>query len=133
MTTLNTPTLIQPEIYVTEADFETLSNLAEAIADRTPGGRVLTGELARAVIAEPGETRRPFARIDSNLTYEDLSNGQIRQVRLTLPRDASIDDNRISVVTPVGAALIGMTADESFRWTDTEGRPRGVRMLALDT
>ena len=122
----------QPEIYVTEADFEILSNLADTVADRTPGGRVLTGELARAVIVEPGETTRPFARIGSTLAYEDLSNGRTRQVRLTLPRDASIDDNRISVVTPVGAALIGMTVGESFHWSDAEGRSRGVRVLTLE-
>ena len=132
MTIFNTPAHIQPEIYVTEADFEILSNLAEAAADRTPGGRVLSGELARAVIAEPGETARPFARIGSHLTFEDLSNGQTRRVRLTLPRDASIDDNRISVVTPFGAALIGMTTGESFHWADAEGRSRGVRVLALE-
>ena len=133
MTILNTPAPIQPEIYVTEADFEILSNLAEAVADRTPGGRVLSGELARAVIVESGETPRPFVKIGSHLSYEDLSSGQTRRVRLTLPRDASIDDNRISVVTPVGAALIGMTAGESFRWTDGEGRLRGVRVLALES
>ena len=133
MTILNTHTQThaQPEIYVTEADFEILSNLAEAVTDRTPGGRVLAGELARAVIAEPGETAHPFARIGSTLDYEDLSSGQTRQVRLSLPRDASIDDNRISVLTPIGAALVGMTAGETFQWTDPEGRARGVRVLAI--
>lgn len=118
-------------IYVTEADFEILSNLAQVAAPSSLGGRVLADEMARARIVEPGEAPRPFARIGSTVEYEDLSSGQIRQVRLTLPRDASIDDHRISVVTPVGAALIGMTSGESFQWTDPEGRARGVRVLAL--
>jgi regulator of nucleoside diphosphate kinase len=118
-------------IYVTEADFEILSNLAQAAAHRSLGGRVLADEMARAWIVEPGEAPRPFARIGSTVRYQDLSSGQIRQVRLTLPRDASIDDHRISVVTPVGAALIGMTAGETFQWTDPEGRARGVRVLDL--
>jgi regulator of nucleoside diphosphate kinase len=52
-------------------------------------------------------------------------------VRVSLPRDASIDDNRISVLSPVGAALIGLTAGEAFHWTDPEGRARGVRVLAV--
>lgn len=126
------PTIpILPTIYVTEADFEILSNLAEATAGRAPGGRVLAQEMARALIVEPGEAPRPFARIGSSVDYRDLSNGQTRTVRLSLPRDASIDDNRISVLTPIGAALIGMTAGEAFRWTDPEGRARGVRVLAV--
>jgi regulator of nucleoside diphosphate kinase len=131
MTILNTHIHTQPQIHVTEADFEILSNLAGTLDDRTPGGRVLAGELARAVIVEPGETALPFARIGSSLRYEDLNSGQVREVRLSLPRDASIDQGRISVVTPVGAALIGLSAGESFHWTDSDGRSRGVRVLSL--
>ncbi|MDB5457912.1 MAG: GreA/GreB family elongation factor [Caulobacter sp.] len=134
MTTSSTQTHFTqapPTIYVTEADFEILSNLADA-AGRAPGARVLAEEMARALIVEPGEAPLPFARIGSSVGYQDLSNGQIRTIRLSLPRDASIDDNRISVLTPVGAALIGMTAGEAFRWTDLEGRARGVRVLAVE-
>jgi regulator of nucleoside diphosphate kinase len=100
--TMNTQTIstqVLPAIYVTEADFEILSNLADAAAGR--------------------------------VEFHDLSNGQTRAVRISLPRDASIDDNRISVLCPVGAALIGLTAGEAFHWTDPEGRARGVRVLAV--
>lgn len=121
-----------PTVYVTEADHEILSNLAEAVADRAAGSRVLAGEMARAVIVEPGQAPWPFAGIGSTLNYRDLTHGQVRRVRLSLPRDASIDEGRISVLTPVGAALIGMTAGETFRWTDHDGRPRAVQVLAID-
>jgi len=120
-----------PAVYVTEADFEVLSNLADATADRAPGGRVLADEMARAVIVEPGEAPRPFVRIGSRVEFLDLSSEQTRDVRVSLPRDASIDDARISVLSPVGAALIGLTAGEAFHWTDPEGRSRGVRVLAI--
>ncbi|MBU4435268.1 MAG: GreA/GreB family elongation factor [Alphaproteobacteria bacterium] len=138
MTTLSShtqtlPTIpVLPTIYVTEADFEILSNLAEAVADRAAGGRILASEMDRAVIVDPGQAPRPFAGIGSTLAYQDLSSGQVRRVRLSLPRDASIDEGRISVLTPVGAALIGMTAGEGFHWTDHDGRSRGVRVLTLD-
>ena len=120
-----------PAVYVTEADFEVLTNLAEATADRAPGGRVLADEMARAVIVEPGEAPQAFVRIGSRVRFQDLSNDQVRDVRISLPRDASIDDARISVLSPVGAALIGLTAGEAFHWTDPEGRARGVRVLAV--
>jgi regulator of nucleoside diphosphate kinase len=120
-----------PAIYVTEADFEILSNLADAAAGRAPGGRVLAGEMARAVIVEPGEAPRPFVRIGSRVEFQDLSSRQTRVVHISLPRDASIDEARISVLSPVGAALIGLAAGEAFHWTDPEGRARGVRVLAV--
>jgi regulator of nucleoside diphosphate kinase len=132
---MTTSTHIQtlPTVYVTEADHEILSNLAEAVADRAAGSRVLAGEMDRAVIVEPGEAPYPFVGVGSTVDYQDLSSGQVRRVRLSLPRDASIDEGRISVLTPVGAALIGMTAGETFHWTDNDGRARGVRVLALQT
>ena len=120
-------------IYVTEADFETLSNLTETQAGQALGGRVLAEEMARAVIVEPDQAPRPFVRIGSIVVFQDLSNGQTRTVRLSLPRDASIDDNRISVLSPVGAALVGMTAGEAFHWTDAEHRRRGVRVLSVQS
>ncbi|WP_425997472.1 GreA/GreB family elongation factor [Caulobacter sp. DWR1-3-2b1] len=131
---MNFPTQTQtlPPVYVTEADHEILSNLAQAVADRAAGSRVLASEMARAVIVEPGDAPRPFASIGSTLEYQDLSSGQVRRVRLSLPRDASIDEGRISVLTPVGAALIGMTAGETFQWTGHDGRPRGVRALSIE-
>ena len=131
--TIPTHTQTLPTVYVTEADHEILSNLAEAVVDRAAGSRVLAGEMARAVIVEAGQAPRPFAGIGSTLEYQDLTNGHIRHVRLSLPRDASIDQGRISVLTPVGAALIGMTAGETFHWTDSDGRARGVRVLAIGT
>lgn len=128
---MTTTTQTLPTVYVTEADHEILSNLAEAVADRAAGSRVLAGEMARAVIVDPDQAPRPFVGIGSAVEYQDLTSGQARRVRLSLPRDASIDEGRISVLTPVGAALIGMTAGETFLWTDTDGRPRGVRVLAI--
>jgi regulator of nucleoside diphosphate kinase len=130
---MTTSTHIQtlPTVYVTEADHEILSNLAEAVADRAAGSRVLAGEMNRAVIVEPGQAPYPFVGVGSTVDYQDLSSGQVRRVRLSLPRDASIDEGRISVLTPVGAALIGMTAGETFHWTDNDSRARGVRVLAI--
>jgi len=131
---MNFPTHTQtlPTVYVTEADHEILSNLAQALAGRAAGSRVLAGEMARAVIVEAGEAPYPFAGLGSNVEYQDLASGQVRRLRLSLPRDASIDEGRISVLTPVGAALIGMTAGEIFHWTDSEGRPRGVRVIGVE-
>jgi regulator of nucleoside diphosphate kinase len=131
--TVPTPSPIPtpPPIYVTEADFETLSNLAETPAGRALGGRVLADEMARAVIVEPDQALRPFVRIGSTVAFEDLSNGQTRIVRLSLPRDASLEDHRISVLSPVGAALVGMTAGQAFHWIDAERRQRGVRVLSV--
>lgn len=120
-----------PIIYVTEADFETLSNLSETPAGQALGGRVLADEMARALIVDPDQVPSPFVRIGSIVKFEDLTSGQTRTVRLSLPRDASIENDRISVLSPVGAALVGLSAGQAFHWIDAERRQRGVRVLAV--
>ncbi|MBM3559941.1 MAG: hypothetical protein FJX53_08730 [Alphaproteobacteria bacterium] len=120
-----------PAIYLTGADFERLSRIVDAAGDRVPGGAVLAGELRRSILVEDNDAPRPFVRLNSLVTYRDLPSGRERRVRLVVPREASIDDGRIPVLTPVGAALIGMIVGATFRWTDAGGRPRGVEILAV--
>jgi regulator of nucleoside diphosphate kinase len=132
MNTLTTQTGAAPAlpiIYVTEADFETLSNLSETPAGQALGGRVLADEMARALIVEPDQAPTPFVRIGSIVQFQDLTNGSTRTVRLSLPRDASLENNRISVLSPVGAALVGLSAGQVFHWMDAERRQRGLRVL----
>lgn len=118
-----------PAIYLTGADFECLSRIVDATSERVPGAAALAEELRRSILVEDDDAPRPFVRLNSLVTYRDLPSGRERCVRLVVPREASIDDGRVSVLTPVGAALIGMTIGASFRWTDASGRPRGVEIL----
>ena len=122
---------VLPAIYLTGADFECLSRIVDAASDRVPGAVALAEELRRSILVEDDAAARRFVRLNSLVTYRDLSSGRERRVQLVVPREASIDDGRVSVLTPVGAALIGMTIGAIFRWTDASGRPRGVEILAV--
>lgn len=119
----------RPTIYVTESDFELLSGLARATADRVAGGALLAEELERAVVVKE-TTRRRFVQMYSKVTYEDLDGGQTRTVEIVLPEEADIDSGRVSVVTPVGAALIGMTVGETFLFS-SGGRARRLRVVEV--
>lgn len=121
-----------PSVYVTDGDFERLSQIVVAARDAVPGAAVLANELRRAILVEDNAAPIPFVALGSCVTYRDLSSGRERRVQIVLPRDASIDHGRVSVLTPIGAALIGMTVDTTFRWTDGMGRPRAVRVIAVD-
>jgi regulator of nucleoside diphosphate kinase len=67
----------------------------------------------------------------STLVYEDEKTGRQREVRLVLPREADIDRGLVSVLSPVGAALIGLPIGPFFRWRDRDGRTHGVRVLSI--
>jgi transcription elongation GreA/GreB family factor len=67
-----------------------------------------------------------FVRLNSIVEYTDLLSGRTRKLSLVLPHEADIDQNRISVTTPVGAALLGLTPGQSFSWTTDDGRPHAL-------
>jgi regulator of nucleoside diphosphate kinase len=114
----------KPAIRVAEVDYERLTNLAGS-AD-TEGAELLRAELQRARVvsdaqlaAEPG-----FVRLGSAVEYRDLLSGRVRRVEVTTPDAADIDRGRLSVRSPVGAALIGLSAGDTFCWTGDGDRPR---------
>lgn len=119
-----------PAIYITIADYDRLSEIAPEHETAAVGPALLSRELDRAHIVG-ANSRRRFVRLDSTVTYEDVETGRERTVRLVLPRDADIDRGRISVLSPVGAALVGLPAGREFEWQDREGRRHAIRVIAI--
>jgi regulator of nucleoside diphosphate kinase len=126
-----TKTRKRPAVHLTEADYETLFTLVDAASPQAPGVALLAAELDRATVVRAANGARSFVRLNSRVTYEDVTTGQVRDLQVGLPKDASIDDNRISVLTPVGAALIGLRPGDTFEWTDAGGRTRTLKVLSV--
>lgn len=120
----------QPAIYITAADYDCLSDIVPHHEVAGTGPAILSHELDRANVVG-ARSRRHFVRLGSTLTYEDEKTGRQREVRLVLPQEADIDRGQVSVLSPVGAALIGLPVGPVFRWQDREGRTHGVRVLAI--
>ena len=95
--------------------------------------------LALALFAAPVSTHHSFAMFDLNpknvvtigseVTFIDDTNGTTRTVRLVLPGEADIEEARVSVMTPVGAGLIGMSIGREISWPLPDGRPRALKIL----
>ena len=121
----------KPSVYVTASEFERLSNLAES-AD-TRGAAFLGDELVRAIILKDGEFPRAFVRLNSRVEFTDLMTGRTRRVQVVLPDEADIDRDRLSVLTPVGAALLGLTEGDSIGMTTDDGRPHVLRVASVES
>jgi regulator of nucleoside diphosphate kinase len=120
-----------PKITIGAADLERLSNLAEGARHAHPEiAEYLARELARASIAE---TDSVTARIGmgSHVEYRDEDTGQIRSIQLVYPAEADPGRGRISVLTPIGAALIGLSEGQSIEWNAHSGAPRTLTVLKV--
>ena len=118
----------QPAITVAAADYDRLCNLAERSAQTMPEvAGFLLEELDRATIAPtPPDTIQMGARA----RFED-ETGEARDVRLVYPEDAEAARGHISVLTPVGAALLGLAAGQSISWRDLRGALRTLTVLSV--
>ena len=119
----------RPVVYVAETDLDRLNTLAETA--ESPGGRLLAREMERAVVVAHGALPRDFVRLNSTVEYRDLLTGRARTLQIVLPQEADVDAERISVVSPVGAALIGLRAGDVFALSTEDGRPHVLHVASV--
>ncbi len=124
--------LRKPAITITRTDYERLSRLADSYAARNPEfAEELLTELDRArVVAEP-RIAADVVRMGSSIRFtSDL--GEDRRVTLVFPGDADIAQGKVSVLTPIGTALLGLSAGQSINWTARDGRIHRLTVESVD-
>lgn len=121
-----------PAIILTTIDHDRLSALVETVADAAPDiYDYLSRELDRATVAETGNIAPTVVTMNAEVTYRDDTTGQCRRVTLVYPAEADLEKGRLSVLTPIGAALIGVAEGQSIRWFDRQGEARTLTVLAV--
>lgn len=120
-------------IFVTETDLDRLQRLIELHS----GGRnaalieMLEQELARAEVVSAQEIPPDVVTMNSTVVFEDKETGARREVTLCYPQDARSDEGRISVIAPIGSALLGLSVGQSIDWPVPGGRTRTLRIIAV--
>ena len=109
-------------LIVSTAEYERLNDLANASMERLPEvAQELLDELERAQIVGDKDVPKDVVRMGSTVTFKS-DDGNTRTLKLVYPADESLDQHRISVMTPVGAALIGLGTGQSISWTARDGK-----------
>jgi regulator of nucleoside diphosphate kinase len=120
-----------PPITITDRDHERLTNLALAVEHMPGVGDYLTRELTRATILPAAEIGTDVVTMYSEFQYRDNSTGEAHTVTLVYPGDQDIAAWKISVLTPVGAALIGLSEGQSIEWLTRGGENRSLTVLRV--
>lgn len=122
----------KPALTVTRSDHERLSGLAESISTRNPAvAEQLASELDRARIVDDRRIAADVVRMGSRLRFT-TDAGEDRSVTLVFPGEANIAEGKISVLTPIGAALVGLSAGQSIDWTALDGRTHRLRVESVE-
>ncbi|WP_245318562.1 nucleoside diphosphate kinase regulator [Bradyrhizobium sp. DOA1] len=120
-----------PPIKIAEGECRRLSSLANSTMDLFPRvAQFLAREVERATVAQEDDLRG-VVRMGSKVTYRDDRSGASREIVLVYPHEANIELNRISILTPVGAALIGLSEGQRIEFETPDKRTRGLTVLAV--
>jgi Transcription elongation factor len=123
---------LSPAIVLGKADHAKLNDLAIAGLDRMPDlADRLLGELDRARVVEDKKVPEDVARMGSRITYRTSDDKEV-SVTLVYPADADIDEGKISVMTPIGTALIGLRKGQSITWRDRAGKRHMLTVLEVE-
>ncbi|RVD31816.1 nucleoside diphosphate kinase regulator [Mesorhizobium sp. M4B.F.Ca.ET.017.02.2.1] len=122
----------KPNIRISQSDHARLSVLANTFAARHPeASDELLAELERARIVADGWVSAGTVRMGSTVTFKP-DTGDRKTVTLVFPGDADISEGKVSILTPIGTALIGLSAGQSIMWTARDGRRHELLVLGVN-
>lgn len=125
------PTQLEPPLLIDAAVQPLLLGLARQARSHSPEvAERLLAEIERSEIRPAGQLPDDVVTLDSFVTYQDAENGSIRTVQLVLPAKADVAAMRVSVISPIGAALIGLSTGQSISW-EVQDKTRTLTVLRV--
>ena len=119
-------------IYVTDFDMTRLRQLLEGTKAWNQKDRAymehLEIELDRAVVVSSKDVPPDVVTMNSQLQVKDLASGEKMTFRLVFPSDADFERGKVSILAPIGTALIGYRAGDTVHWHV----PSGIRRLRIE-
>ena len=126
------PSTVSPPIIVSSRDFNRLENLLDSPAlRRLPAALALMQELSRAQVVPPEQIPEGVVTMHSRVECEEELSGERHTLTLVYPNEANVDRGRVSILAPVGSALLGLSQGQGIDWAAPDGRPLRLRVTAV--
>jgi regulator of nucleoside diphosphate kinase len=121
-----------PRIVLTSRDLERLEKLIQALpADSFPGRSALEAELGRAEIVAPERIPPDVVTMNSTVRFTLTESGEEFSLTLVYPHEAQGQPDRISILAPVGSALLGLSVGDEIQWSMPGGGVSTVRVVEV--
>jgi len=121
----------RPGIILTSLDLDRLEAILDALpAETFPGKTELRAELDRAEVVEPEAVPPDVVTMNSKVRFV-LESGEEFCLTLVYPQDIDGSADRISILAPVGSALLGLSAGEQIEWPRPGGGVMKVRLVEV--
>ncbi len=126
-------TRVRPDIVLTATDERRLTQLLHAKASELDQKtlELLEDELQRATIVEPSRIPADVVTMNSVVRFDDIDTGQPSEVTLVYPSAASGTGGKVSILAPIGGALLGLSVGDAIDWPVPGGRSRRLKVTAV--
>lgn len=122
----------RPRTHLLASESDIVANLALQIEHRQPVvAAMLLDEIERGELHDAATLPKDAITLGSDVDFVDERTHQLRKAQLVLPAHANIAEGRISILTPMGAALYGLRAGDSINWPDLEGNERRITIARV--
>jgi len=127
-----TATVPSPSIILSQRDAARLEAMLDSPALRnTPAADALLDELARAEVVAEDQVPADVVRMNSVVECEDENGGGRHVLTLVYPQDADVGAGKVSILAPVGSALLGLSIGQVIDWLAPGGRMLRLRVIAI--
>lgn len=115
-------------LVILDADYQRLLQLIEQ--NDTPAADLLDAEISRADIIKDKNFPSDAVTMESVVTFIDLDSNEEKTISLVYPADANVDEMKISILSPVGSALIGLRIGGKIDWP-VQGKVRRLKVVTV--
>ncbi len=119
------------KLYITDSDMGRLRKLLEGSHNWNQKDREyledLEAELDRAAVVSSRKVPPDIVTMNTRMLVKDLDSGKEMTIQLVFPSEADYEEGKISVMAPIGTALIGYGAGDTVEWEV----PAGIRRLKI--
>ena len=126
------PSGLPPPLIVSSRDLARLEALLDSpVLSRHPAAIALMDELNRAEVRAPEDIPSDVVTMHSRVECEDIASGEEHVLTLVYPNEADVERHRVSVLAPVGSALLGLSIGQSIDWSAPDGRKLRLRVTSI--
>ncbi len=122
-----------PSIILTRLDVQRLEQLIDRMDETQPGVIALQAELDRAEkVVGHDEVPADVVTMNSTVHCREQGSGKDYHLTLVYPKDANADAGKISILAPVGSALLGLQVGQHIDWPAPGGKTLKLELLSVD-
>jgi regulator of nucleoside diphosphate kinase len=120
-------------IQLTALDYERLRSLIDSWPDTrdVAAAQALSDELDRAEVVPAEQIAGNVVTMNSRVVFEDQETAAKREVWLVYPQESDVERGRISVLAPVGSALLGLAVGQTIDWPLPGGQAKRLRIVEV--